>query len=166
MIERIQQLRKDGEAKTAGARTAEELGELRVRLLGRKAELPRMLRGVAALDPSERAAVGQAANEARHTLEELIEGRAARLAEEELDSSLQADVLDVTLPGAPTQPVGRLHLLTVTRRELEDIFLGLGFTVIEGPEVETVHYNFDALNHSPTHPARARSDTFYLASSG
>src|SRR5216683_954556 len=60
------------------------------------------------------------------------------------------------------QPIGRLHLLTATMRELEDIFLGLGFTVIEGPEVETVHYNFDALNHSPTHPARAPSDTFYV----
>src|SRR5437870_7738794 len=164
MIERIQQLREEGEARIAGARSAEELGELRVRLLGRKAELPRRLRGVAALGPSERAAVGQAANEARHALEELIQARAARLAEQELDSSLQGDVLDVTLPGAPAQPVGRLHLLTVTRRELEDIFLGLGFTVMEGPEIESVHYNFDALNHSPTHPARARTDTFYLAS--
>src|SRR5256714_15055199 len=163
MIERIQQLREDGEAQIAGARSAEELGELRVRLLGRKAELPRMLRGVAALEPSQRAAVGQSANEARHALEEQIQARATRLAEEELDSSLQGDVLDVTLPGAPAQPVGRLHLLTVMRRELEDIFLGLGFTVMEGPEVETVHYNFDALNHSPTHPAREPTDTFYVA---
>src|SRR2546421_4409807 len=166
MIERIQQLREDGEAQIAGAGSAEELGELRVRLLGRKAELPRMLRGVAALEPSQRAAVGQSANEARHALEEQIQARATRLAEEELGSSLQGDVLDVTLPGAPAHPVGRLHLLTVTRRELEDIFLGLGFTVMEGPEVETVHYNFDALNHSPTHPARERSDTFYVAPGG
>jgi phenylalanyl-tRNA synthetase alpha chain len=71
--------------------------------------------------------------------------------------------VDVTLPGAPPQPIGRLHLLTRTRRELEDIFLGLGFTVMEGPEVESVHYNFDALNHSATHPAHARTDTFYVA---
>src|SRR4029077_19437902 len=109
------------------------------------------------------AAVGQAANEARHALEELIQTRAARLAEEGLDSRLQSDVLDVTLPGAPPQPIGRLHLLTVTRRELEDIFLGLGFTVVEGPEVETVHYNFDAPNPTPTPPARDPSDTFYVA---
>ena len=166
MIERIQQMREEGEAQIAGAGSAQELDELRVRLLGRKAELPRMLRGVAALEPSQRASVGQAANEARHALEELIQARGTRLAEEELDSSLHGDVLDVTLPGAPAQPVGRLHLLTAMRRELEDIFLGLGFTVMEGPEVETVHYNFDALNHSPTHPARERSDTFYLASLG
>ncbi len=71
----------------------------------------------------------------------------------------------MTLPGAPAQPLGRLHVLTSTRRRLEDIFLGLGFTVMEGPEIETVHYNFDALNHSPTHPARARTDTFYVARS-
>src|SRR5437660_12448143 len=101
MIERIQELREEGEAQIAGARTVEELGELRVRLLGRKAELPRMLRGVAALEPSERAAVGQAANEARHALEELIEERAARLAEAVLDRNLHSDPLDVPQPVAP-----------------------------------------------------------------
>ena len=72
----------------------------------------------------------------------------------------------MTLPGAPAHSVGRLHLLTTMRRELEDIFLGLGFTVVEGPEIETVYYNFDALNHSPTHPARALTDTFYIATDG
>ena len=122
-----------------------------------------MLRGVAQLAPEQRGAVGKAANQARQALEALIEQRAAQLGGEELQERLQADRVDVTLPGAPPQPVGRLHLLTTTRRELEDIFLGLGFTVMEGPEVESVHYNFDALNHSPTHPARARTDTFYVA---
>ena len=80
----------------------------------------------------------------------------------ELDARLIADRVDVTLPGDPLQPVGRLHLLTQTWRELEDVFVGLGFTVIEGNEVETVHYNFDALNHDPTHPARGKTDTFYV----
>jgi len=69
----------------------------------------------------------------------------------------------VTLPGAPASPVGRLHLLSATWREIEDVFVGLGYTVAEGPEVELVHYNFDALNHASTHPARARTDTFYVA---
>ena len=68
----------------------------------------------------------------------------------------------MTLPGAPPQPVGRLHLLSATRREIEDVFLGLGFRIAEGPEIETVYYNFDALNHAPTHPARDRQDTFYV----
>ena len=88
--------------------------------------------------------------------------RAASSRRGELDARLAADRVDVTLPGEPPQPVGRLHLLTATRRELEDVFVGLGFTVVEGPEVETVHYNFDALNHSATHPARDRTDTFYV----
>jgi phenylalanyl-tRNA synthetase alpha chain len=162
MIERIEQLRAQAETDISAARTAEALGELRVRYLGRKAELPQMLRGVAKLPAEQRGAIGKTANEARQTLEALIEERASQLGAQELQSRLSSDAIDVTLPGAPVQPIGRLHLLTSTRRELEDIFLGLGFTVMEGPEVETVHYNFDALNHSPTHPARARTDTFYV----
>ncbi len=162
MIERIEQLRADGEAQIAAADGAEQLEQLRVRLLGRKAELPQLLRGVAELAPEQRGAVGKAANAARKALEALIEARAEQLRGAELQLRLREDRVDVTLPGAPAQQLGRLHLLTRTRRELEDIFLGLGFTVMEGPEIETVHYNFDALNHSPTHPARARTDTFYV----
>jgi phenylalanyl-tRNA synthetase alpha chain len=162
MIERIEELRAQARGEIEAASSSEAVAELRVRYLGRKAELPQMLRGVAALEPEQRGPVGRAANDARKALEELIEARAAQLDAGELDERLQADTLDVTLPGTPPQPVGRLHVLTATMRELEDIFLGLGFTVLEGQEVETVHYNFDALNHSPTHPARARTDTFYL----
>jgi phenylalanyl-tRNA synthetase alpha chain len=162
MIERIESLRGEAERALADAATSDELEELRVRYLGRKAELPQILRGVASLEPAERGRVGRAANEARQALEAQIDGRAGELAVGELERGLERDAVDVTLPGAPPAPVGTLHLLTSTRRELEDIFLGLGFTVIEGPEVETVHYNFDALNHSPTHPARALTDTFYV----
>ena len=162
MIERIEQLREQAEGEISKASTSEALEGLRVGYLGRKAELPQLLRGVAELEPAERGAVGKAANQARQALEALIEARAAQLGAAELERDLQDDRVDVTLPGAPPQRIGRLHVLTATMRELEDIFLGLGFTVMEGPEVETVHYNFDALNHSPTHPARARTDTFYV----
>jgi phenylalanyl-tRNA synthetase alpha chain len=161
MIERVQQLQEQAEAEISQAAGGEALEELRVRHLGRKAELPQLLRGVAQLPADQRAAVGKAANLARQELERLIEARAAELSAAELESRLREDRCDVTLPGAPAQPIGRLHVLTSTRRRLEDVFLGLGFTVMEGPEIETVHYNFDALNHSPTHPARARTDTFY-----
>jgi phenylalanyl-tRNA synthetase alpha chain len=166
MIDRIQQLQGEAEGGIAAAGSSAELEELRVRYLGRKAELPQLLRGVAALPAEERGAVGKAANQARQALEKLIEARAAELSAGELEQRLLADRIDVTLPGSPPQSIGRLHVLSATRRELEDIFLGLGFTVMEGPEVETVHYNFDALNHSPTHPARARTDTFYVADGG
>jgi phenylalanyl-tRNA synthetase alpha chain len=162
MIERIEQVRAEAEQALATATSSEALEALRVRYLGRKAELPQMLRGVADLPPEKRGLVGKAANQARQALEALIAARGGELAAEELDQGLRGDAVDVTLPGAPPQPIGRLHVLTATRRELEDIFLGLGFTVMEGPEIETVHYNFDALNHSPTHPARARTDTFYV----
>jgi phenylalanyl-tRNA synthetase alpha chain len=163
MTERIAELRVAGEAAIAEAPGTAELEEVRVRFLGRKAELPRLLRGVAQLAPDERATVGRAANEARRALEAAIAARQAQLEAAELDARLAADVVDVTLPGSPAMPPGRLHLVTATRREIEDVFLGLGFRVMEGPETELVYYNFDALNHAPQHPSRLESDTFYTA---
>jgi phenylalanyl-tRNA synthetase alpha chain len=163
VLEQVARLRADGEAAIAAAATTDDLEHARVAHLGRKAELPNLLRGVAGLPPEERGAVGKAANQARQALEALVAARHDELAAAELDSRLAADRVDVTLPGSPVTPVGRLHLLTATRREIEDVFLGLGFRVAEGPEVDLVHYNFDALNHNPQHPARQESDTYYLA---
>src|SRR3954452_4896984 len=163
VLDRIGSLRAEAEAGVADAPSSAALEDLRVRYLGRKAELPNLLRGVAQLPPEERGPAGRAANEARKALEGLIEARGAELAAAELEAQLEQDLVDVTLPGTPVSPVGRLHLLTATRRDIEDVFVGLGFDVREGPEVETVHYNFDALNHAPAHPARARTDTFYVA---
>src|SRR5438309_872035 len=132
MIERIEQLRSEAEAQISAAQSVDGLQELRVRYLGRKAPLPQLLRGVAELAPQDRAAVGAAANEARRALERVLDERAAELGAAELDDRLAGDRVDVTLPGSPPQPIGHLHLLTATMRELEDIFLGLGFSVIEG----------------------------------
>jgi phenylalanyl-tRNA synthetase alpha chain len=162
MIDRIAELRDEAEAAIAGATSSADLEELRVRYLGRKAELPNVLRAIAQLAPEQRGPTGKAANQARQALEALIAQRGGQLAGGELERRLQTDTVDVTLPGRPPQPIGRHHLLTATQREIEDVFLGLGFRIAEGPEVETVHYNFDALNHAPTHPARGRSDTFYV----
>src|SRR5215213_7654741 len=161
MRDKIEELQAQGTAAIAAARGSAELEEARIAYLGRKAELPNLLRGVAQLAPEERGAVGRAANEARKALEAAIEARRAQLAAAELETRLAEDAVDVTLPGSPAWPVGRLHVITAMRREIEDIFLGLGFRVAEGPEIETVYYNFDALNHSPTHPSRLKSDTFY-----
>jgi phenylalanyl-tRNA synthetase alpha chain len=163
MIERIAELQQEAEAAIAEATTSDTLEQIRVRYLGRKAELPNLLRGVAQLPPEQRGEVGKAANAVRKALEGMIEARGAQLGATELDAKLAADRIDVTLPGAPLPPAGGLHLLTETRREIEDVFVGLGYTVAEGPEVERVYYNFDALNHDPAHPARLRTDTFYVA---
>ena len=152
MIDRIQQIEEAAAQAVDRAGSSEELERVRIEYLGRKAELPQLLRGVAQLPPEERGRVGKAANQARRGVEAALEARKAELDRSELDTRLAADVVDVTLPGTPAQPVGRLHVLTQTRRELEDIFVGLGFRVVEGPEVETVHYNFDALNHDQRTP--------------
>ncbi len=163
MNERISELRAAGEAAIADAPGTAELEDVRVRYLGRKAELPNLLRGVAQLPPEERGVVGRAANEARKALEAAIAAREAELAAAELDSRLATDVVDVTLPGSPAIAPGRIHLITQTRREIEDIFLGLGFRVLEGPETELAYYNFDALNFDETHPSRQATDTFYVS---
>src|SRR5215213_1712616 len=163
MRDRIDELRSEGEAAVAAAAGTAALEDVRVRFLGRKAELPNLLRGVAALPPAERGAVGRAANAARRALDAAIEARREALESGELEARLAADVVDVTLPGSPVVPVGRHHIITATRREIEDVFLGLGFRVVEGPETELVYYNFDALNHAPQHPARLESDTFYVS---
>jgi len=163
VIDRIAELRAAAEAEVVAATDAAALEAARVTHLGRKAELPNLLRGVRELPPEERGPVGKAANEARQALEVLIDARAAELDATDLDRRLVADRVDVTLPGDAPVGIGRHHLLTQVRREIEDVFIGLGFDIAEGPEVETVHYNFDALNHLPTHPARQWSDTFYTA---
>ncbi|HVC85571.1 MAG TPA: phenylalanine--tRNA ligase subunit alpha [Solirubrobacteraceae bacterium] len=161
-LERIAALRAEGEAAIAAAADTAALEQLRVAYLGRRAELPLLLRGVAELPASERAAVGAAANAARQALAALIAAREAELAAGELDAQLIDDRIDITLPGAPAFPRGHLHLLTQTRRDIEDIFVGLGFRIAEGPEIELTAYNFDALNTDATHPSRSRSDSFYV----
>ena len=162
MTERIEQIKAEALQAINAATDTIALEEVRIRHLGRKAELPNLLRNVAQLEPHERAATGKAANEARKALEQAIEAKTHDLAARELEQKLTEDRIDVTLPADPLPMLGHLHVLTQTRREIEDVFIGLGFNVAEGPEVETVYYNFDALNHEVTHPARGRTDTFYV----
>jgi phenylalanyl-tRNA synthetase alpha chain len=161
--ERPEAIRREGEAAIAGAATTADLEELRVRFLGRRAELTQLLRSIGDLPAEERGPVGKAANAARTALERLLAERSAALEAAELEARLRDDRIDVTLPGDPPSPAGRLHLITQTRREIEDVFIGLGFSVVEGPEVEYDYYNFTALNHPPGHPARMLQDTFYLS---
>jgi phenylalanyl-tRNA synthetase alpha chain len=162
MRERIEQLRGEAAEAIAAAGTTAEVEQLRVRYLGRKAELTGILRGIADLPAEERGPVGQAGNQARVELERLLSSRREQLDAAELEASLGEDRIDVTLPGAPAVPVGSRNLLLRTLREIEDVFVGLGYRVMEGPEVELDYYNFTALNHPPGHPARMSQDTFYV----
>ncbi len=162
MTDRISALQSEAQTAIEGATTTAELEAVRIHFLGRKAELPNLLRGVAQLASDERAVTGKAANLARHAVEGALAARIEALSGSELESRLRDDRIDITLPGAPAPAVGRLHLITQTWREIEDVFLGLGFTVAQGPEVETVFYNFDGLNFAPTHPSRLLTDTFYV----
>jgi len=164
MLERIAEIRSEAAAAIEGAIGTAELEELRVRYLGRKAELTSILRGVADLPPEQKGAVGAAANNARQELEALLEGRAAEQDAAEVEARLSGDRVDVTLPGAPARPAGHLHLITRTTRQIEDVMVGLGYRVAEGPEIELDYYNFTALNHPPGHPARMLQDTFYVQS--
>jgi phenylalanyl-tRNA synthetase alpha chain len=164
MLERIEEIRAEASAAVESAGSSAELEDLRVRYLGRKAELTTILRGIAELPPAERGAVGGAANKARKELEALLEASAERLDASELETKLVTDRIDVTLPGAPPRPVGHAHLVARTTRLIEDTMIGLGYHVAEGPEIEHDYYNFTALNHPPGHPARMLQDTFYVQS--
>ncbi len=160
---RLQEIRAEAEAAIAAAATAADLEQLRIQYLGRKAELPQMLRSIKDLPPEQRGPVGKGGNQVKQALETQLEQRVAALDGAELDARLRSDAIDVTLPGDPPRKTGHLHLITETRREIEDVFLGLGFAVAEGPEVEFDYYNFTALNHPPGHPARMLQDTFYFS---
>jgi phenylalanyl-tRNA synthetase alpha chain len=161
--DRIAALRAEAEAAVTSAPDTAALEELRVRYLGRKAELTTILRGIADLPAEERGPVGKAGNEARVALEEQIAARESELDAAEIVGRLAEDRVDVTLPGAPARLPGHLHLVTRTRRLIEDTMVGLGFEVVTGPEVEIDYYNFTALNHPPGHPARMTQDTLYMA---
>jgi phenylalanyl-tRNA synthetase alpha chain len=139
----------------AAASTLEELDEARVRYLGRKSELKQALREV------RDAETGSVLNTLREGLEVAVAEHRAGLERAELDRKLTEEVLDITLPG-DARPRGRLHLITQIRREVEDIFLGLGYEVVDGREVETTHYNFDALNFPADHPTRSPLQSVFL----
>jgi phenylalanyl-tRNA synthetase alpha chain len=148
-------LENDALAAISAASSPNEVEEVRVRFLGRKAELPQALREVRDRE------TGMTLNALRRRLEEALDGRRETLERADLDRRLREERIDVTLPGdAPRR--GHLHLITQIRREVEDIFVGLGYQVVDGREVETTHYNFDGLNFPPGHPARSPLQTLFL----
>lgn len=160
MQARLTALRGETEAAIVGA-DQDALRELRLRVLGKKGELTAVLRGMGALSAEERPLMGAVANETRDAIESMLSAAEQRLAEAALSAQLAAERIDVTLPGRPAAR-GHKHPLTLVREEIERIFVSMGFTVAEGPEIETDYYNFQALNIPPDHPAREMQDSFYL----
>ncbi len=142
--------------------TDADLEAIRIRYLGKKGELTAVLRGMGQLTPEERPVVGQIANEVREAIEAELTARADEQKAAELDARLVKEKLDVTVPGTPAL-VGHVHPIAQIQREMEEIFIGMGFDIVEGPEVEYDYYNFQALNIPPDHPARDTQDTFYIS---
>ena len=151
----------DAKEQLKNAKTMAEAEELRVRLLGKKGRLTEILRSMGSMSPEERKTLGQAANSVRGEIESLLEAKFAVLKEAEKELRFRMEKIDVTEPGVDFH-LGTRHPITITIDEINQVFMSMGFSVTEGPEVETVFYNFDALNAPQNHPSRDLSDTFYI----
>lgn len=161
MKEQIEKIRQDAAQLIEDCGELKLLDDLRVKYLGKKGALTSILKQMGGLSAEERPAVGQLANSVRSELEEKLNSRISQLKSEMEEKRLREETIDVTLPGKRPQ-IGRPHPLTAVLDEVKEIFLGMGFEVAEGPEVETDHYCFEALNMPPHHPARDTQDTFYI----
>ena len=137
------------------------LDELRIKYLGKKGELTAILKQMGKLSAEERPVIGQLANKVRQDIEEAITSKMSALKAKEKERKMAAESIDITLPGKQ-QSIGKLHPLKIVENEIKEIFLGMGFSVADGPEVEYDFYNFEALNLPPDHPARDTQDTFYI----
>lgn len=161
MQTRLQEMKESALGQISQVTEATQLQDLRVKYLGKKGELTELLRGMGSLSPEERPVVGQIVNEVREALEAAFAGKQQAFEAEALNAKLSSQTIDVTLPGRPV-PAGTMHPLSRIIEEIEDIFIGLGFEVAEGPEVEMDHFNFEMLNLPKDHPARDMQDTFYV----
>ena len=161
MKEQLSKIRTEALAAFSSAQTAAELDALRVQYLGKKGELTAVLKQMGRLSAEERPVMGQMANEVRTVLEQALEKTGARLEEAALEERLKAETVDVTVPGK-AQKIGRKHPMYIALDEIKDIFVGMGFTVLDGPEIELATYNVDKLNAEEGHPSRDWSDTFYF----
>ena len=161
MKETLETIRQEALAAFDGAGTAQDLDALRVKYLGKKGELTAVLKMMGKLSAEERPAMGQLANEVRAALEGALEAKGKELEAKALEDRLKAEALDITVPGKSVK-LGHRHPMYIALDEIKDIFIGMGFTVLDGPEVELAELNFDRLNAEEGHPSRDWSDTFYF----
>jgi phenylalanyl-tRNA synthetase alpha chain len=159
--QQLAQLRQSATAEIATVDTLDQLEQLRIAYLGKKGQLSIVLGGMGKLDAEDRPRIGAVANEVKTEVQAQLDQKRDALQAAQIAAQLAADTLDVTMPGV-YRPQGRVHPLNGTMDRIIDIFMGLGYTVEQGPEMETDYYNFEALNTPPDHPARDMQDTFYL----
>lgn len=161
MKEQLNAIKAQAEAELAKSDALDALEALRIKYLGKKGELTAIMKGMGKLPPEQRPVIGQLANEVRTSIESLLEQKKQTLSSLEKERRLAAEAIDINLPGK--RPVlGKKHPLTTVLDDLKDIFIGMGFSIEEGPEVELDYYNFEALNIPKDHPARDTQDTFYI----
>ena len=161
MKDMLESIAREAKASLELAETKQELENIRVKYLGKKGELTAVLKQMGKLTPEERPVMGQLANEVRASIEALIEATDEKIKKAELEKKLREEKLDVTMPGKKSE-LGHKHPLNIVLDEVKDIFLGMGFDIATGPEVEWDYYNFEALNIPKDHPARDTQDTFYI----
>lgn len=161
MKEQLAALQTEALEKVSNIETIKELQDINVAYLGRKGSITAVLRGMGKLSPEERPVIGELANKVREVIAKAIEEKQEVLEQVALHAQLEKEAIDVTLPGYPVQ-IGGPHIINSIIEEIEDLFIGLGFEVREGPEVETDYYNFEALNLPKNHPARDMQDSFYI----
>lgn len=161
MKEQLEKIRSEALAALNEAKDSAELDALRVRFLGKKGELTAVLKMMGKLSAEERPVMGQAANNVRAAIEEKLEEAKTALKARALDARLDAEAIDVTIPGKPVE-LGHRHPMNKALDEAKDIFISMGFKILDGPEVELADYNFTRLNIAENHPSRDRSDTFYI----
>jgi phenylalanyl-tRNA synthetase alpha chain len=161
MKERLKALKEEVMKTAKTVSGSQELNDLRVKYLGKKGPLTEILRGMGTLSAEERPVIGQLANDVRQAIEQLLEAKQEEFRQRETAERLKGETIDVTLPGRPVA-LGTIHPLSRVIQEAEDIFVGMGYTVEEGPEVEQDYYNFEALNLPKDHPARDMQDSFYI----
>lgn len=157
----LEAIRLEAQQAISTSETLDQLEQLRVKYLGKKGPIPQVLGGMGKLEPAERPRIGALANEVKEALQSELEQRRSTLQAALIQAQLEAETLDVTMPGVFV-PQGRVHPINSTIDQAIDIFVGLGYTVAEGPEMETDYYNFEALNFLADHPARDMQDTLYL----
>ena len=161
MKEQLKSIEERGREAISSVADLKALEELRVKLLGKKGELTGILKQMGKLSAEERPAMGQLANQVRSQLEGMLADKTQALQSAAQNAKIAAETLDITMPGKAPK-TGRLHPLQIVENEVKEIFLGMGFSVADGPEVEYDYYNFEALNLPPDHPARDTQDTFYI----